>query len=252
MQLRESGRLPSADMSRQVDEEMRRIKWPLLNAIAGRERELPARNNVVLVTSAVPGEGKTFTSLNLALSIARDREMRVVLVDGDVARPGLTPSLGLDGRVGLTDVLESTTMDVSEVTYQTDVQGLFFVPAGRWNEQSPEYFAGSRMPQVIQDLSMRVGNGVIVFDSPPMLATNEAQALTRYVGQVLMVVRADDTEQQAVLDALRLVDKSTIVQAVLNRVSRSVMSRYYGQYYYGYGYGRGASGAEKDSGKGNA
>jgi receptor protein-tyrosine kinase len=250
--LRESGRLPSADMSRQVDEEMRRIKWPLLNAIAGRDVEVSARNNVVLVTSAVPGEGKTFASLNLALSIARDREMRVVLVDGDVARPGLTPSLGLDGRVGLTDVLENTSMDVSDVTYQTDVQGLFFVPAGRWNEHSPEYFAGSRMPQVIQDLSTRVGNGVIVFDSPPMLATNEAQALTRYVGQVLMVVRADETEQQAVLDALQLIDKSTIVQAVLNRVSRSVVSRYYGQYYYGYGYDRGGSGTVKDSGKGNA
>jgi receptor protein-tyrosine kinase len=140
------------------------------------------------------------------------------------------------------------------VTYQTDVQGLFFVPAGRWNEHSPEYFAGSRMPQVIHDLSTRVGNGVIVFDSPPMLATNEAQALTRYAGQVLLVVRADETEQQAVLDALRLIDRSTIVQAVLNRVSRSLVSRYYGQYYYGYGYGygRGAAGPGEDSGKGNA
>ena len=67
---------------------------------------MPARNNVVLVTSALPGEGKTFTSLNLALSIVRDREMRVVLVDGDVARPGLTPALGLEGRPGLNDALE--------------------------------------------------------------------------------------------------------------------------------------------------
>ncbi len=233
--LRAQGRVPADDLARQVDDEVRRIKWPLLNAISGQEGIAPARNNVVLVTSALPGEGKTFTSLNLALSIVRDREMRVVLVDGDVARPGLTPALGLEGRAGLNDVLEDASLDVSAVTYQTDVAGLFFVPAGRWNEHAPEFFAGSRMPQLIQELSRRVGHGVIIFDSPPLLATNEAQALTRYVGQVLLVVRADETEQQAVVDALALVDRSASVQAVLNRVTPSLVSRYYGQYYYGYG-----------------
>jgi receptor protein-tyrosine kinase len=249
--LRAAGRIPADDLARQVDDEVRRIKWPLLNAIAGQEGVEPARNNVVLVTSALPGEGKTFTSLNLALSIVRDREMRVVLVDGDVARPGLTPALGLEGRAGLNDVLEDTSLDVSAVTYQTDVQGLFFVPAGRWNDHAPEFFAGSRMPQVIQELSRRVGHGVIIFDSPPLLATNEAQALTRYVGQVLLVVRADETEQQAVVDALALVDRSASVQAVLNRVTPSLVSRYYGQYYYGYGAGYGADPARAGSaGKG--
>jgi exopolysaccharide/PEP-CTERM locus tyrosine autokinase len=241
------GRLPSPDMAHQTEDEIRRIKWPLLNAIAGRDGATPTRNNVILVTSAVPAEGKTFMSLNLALSIVRDREMRVILVDGDVARPGLTPTLGLEGRPGLNDVLDDTSMDVSEVTYQTDVEGLFFIPAGKWHEHSPEFFAGSRMPQIIDDLSRRVGKGVIILDSPPLLATNEAQAATRFVGQVLMVVRADDTGQQAVQDALALVDKSTPVSAVLNRVQASALSRYYGQYYYGYGYGRG-----QRPGKGNA
>jgi receptor protein-tyrosine kinase len=241
------GRLPSPDLAHQTEDEIRRIKWPLLNAIAGRDGATPTRNNVILVTSALPGEGKTFTSLNLALSIVRDREMRVVLVDGDVARPGLTPTLGLEGRAGLNDVLDDTTLDVGEVTYRTDVEGLFFVPAGKWHEHSPEFFAGSRMPQIIEDLSRRVGNGVIVLDSPPLLSTNEAQAATRFVGQVLLVVRADDTEQQAVQDAIALVDKSTPINAVLNRVQASALSRYYGQYYYGYGYGRG-----QRSGKGNA
>ena len=249
--LRAEGRLPSARLTRQVDEEMRRIKWPLLNAIAGREGFERARNNVVLVTSAVPGEGKTFTSLNLALSIVRDREMRVVLVDGDVARPGLTPTLGLEGRLGLNDVLEDLERDVSEVTYQTDVQGLFFVPAGRWNDHSPEHFAGSRMPEVIAELSRRVGHGVIVFDSPPLLATNDAQAVTRYVGQVLLVVRADETEQQAVRDAIALVDRTVPVQCVLNRVEPSIVSRYYGQYYYGYGYGGNGGQRSRTAGKGN-
>jgi exopolysaccharide/PEP-CTERM locus tyrosine autokinase len=249
--LRDEGRLASVEMTRQIEEEMRRIKWPVLNAIEGREGSQAARNNVVLVTSAVPGEGKTFTSLNLALSIVRDRESRVVLVDGDVARPGLTPALGLEGRPGLNDVLDDTNLDVSSVTYQTDVPGLFFVPSGRWHQQSPEFFSGSHMAKLIDELSRRVGNGVIIFDSPPLLATNDAQALTRYAGQVLLVVRSDDTEQQAVLDALALVDKSALVHAVLNRVSPSMISRYYGQFYYGYGYGAEHAGS-KTPGNGNA
>jgi exopolysaccharide/PEP-CTERM locus tyrosine autokinase len=241
------GRLPSADMTHQTEDEIRRIKWPLLKAIAGHDGGAPTRNNVILVTSAVPNEGKTFMSLNLALSIVRDREMRVILVDGDVARPGLTPTLGLEGRPGLNDVLDDASLDVSEVTYRTDVEGLFFVPAGKWHEHSPEFFAGSRMPQIFESLSHRVGNGVIILDSPPLLATNEAQAATRFVGQVLLVVRADDTEQRAVQDAIALVDKATPISAVLNLVQASALSRYYGQYYYGYGYGGG-----QRPGKGNA
>ena len=251
--LRVAGRLPPAGMAQQTEEEIRRIKWPLLKSITGRDGAAPARNKVILVTSAVPGEGKTYTSLSLALSIVRDREIRVILVDGDVARPGLTPTLGLEGRPGLNDVLEDTSRDVSSVTYQTDVEGLFFLPAGKWHEHAPEFFAGSRMPQVIAELDRRVGNGVIILDSPPLLATNEAQAATRYVGQVLMVVRADDTEQQVVLDALALVDKSTPVRAILNRVEASMLSRYYGQYYYGYGYGHGRDRDRgEQSGKGDA
>jgi len=235
--LRAAGRLPTVEMTRQTDDEIRRIKWPLLKSITGSEGVAPARNNVVLVTSALPGEGKTFTSLNLALSIVRDREMRVVLVDGDVARPGLTPSLGLDNHPGLNDALEDADRDIGSVTYQTDVEGLFFVPAGTWNAHSPEFFAGSRMPQLLQALSRRVGQGVVIFDSPPLLATNEAQVATRYAGQVLVVVRAEETPQQAVLDALALVDKDVPVSAVLNRCQPSLLSRYYGRYYYSGGYG---------------
>jgi protein-tyrosine kinase len=239
--LRTEGRMPPESASRQNEEEMRRIKWPLLAALAGRGGSEPARNNVVLVTSAEPSEGKSYTSLNLALSIVRDREMRVILVDGDVALPGITPALGLDGAVGLNDVLDNPSMDVNDVIYRTSVEGLFFVPAGKWHEHSPELIAGSRMPEIIRELGERVGNGIVILDSPPLLATNEAQVATRYVGHVLMVVRADQTEQRAVLDALALIDKSTPVSAVLNGVEASLLSKYYGQYYYGYG-GKGAYG----------
>jgi Mrp family chromosome partitioning ATPase len=240
--LREAGRLPPKHANHQTEEEIRRIKWPLLSALAGRGGSPPARNNVVLVTSAEPSEGKSYTSLNLALSIVRDREMRVILVDGDVALPGLTPTLDLDGAPGLNDALDDPNLDINDVTYRTTVDGLLFVPAGKWHEHSPELIAGSRMPDVIQELGRRVGNGIVIIDSPPLLATNEAQAATRYVGHVLMVVRADRTEQRSVMEALELIDKSTPVSAILNGVEPSMLSKYYGSYYYGpnkkYGYGR--------------
>lgn len=233
--LRDEGRMPPEYSSHQTEEEMRRIKWPLLSALAGRGGSPAARNQIVLVTSAEPAEGKSYTAMNLALSIVRDREMRVILVDGDVALPGITPTLGLEGAAGLIDVLDDPGKDINDVVYRTTVDGLFFVPAGKWNSHSPELIAGSRMPQIMQDLGDRVGNGVVIFDSPPLLATNEAQVATRYVGHVLMVVRADRTEQRAVLDALALVDKSTPVSTVLNGVEASLLSKYYGHYYYGYG-----------------
>jgi protein-tyrosine kinase len=243
--LREQGRLPPATMARQTDDEIRRIKWPLLQNIAG------ARNNAILVTSALPAEGKSFISLNLALSIVRDRELRVILVDGDVARPGLTPSLGLEDAPGLNDVLDDASMDISAVTYRTTVEGLFFVPAGRFHERAAELLAGSRMDRLFQELTRRVGHGVIIIDSPPLLATNEAQVAARYAGQVLLVVRAESTEQRAVKDAVALVDKATPVTAVLNQVQSSPLSRYYGNYYYRQGYGRGYERPE-EPGKGNA
>lgn len=233
--LRNAGRVPPPHATRQTDEEMRRIKWPLLSALYGRGGGPVARNNVVLVTSAEPSEGKSYTSLNLALSIVRDREMRVILVDGDVALPGLTPTMDLEGAPGLNDVLDNPEMDINDVIYRTTVDGLLFVPAGKWHEHSPELIAGSRMPLIIEELGQRVGNGIVILDSPPLLATNEAQAATRYVGHVLMVVRADRTEQRVVQDAMALIDKSTPVSAILNGVEASLLSKYYGQYYYGYG-----------------
>jgi len=252
--LRAEGRLPAEALSSQIDDEIRRIKWPLLKAIERAEGVAPARNNLVLVTSALPGEGKSFTSLNLALSIVRDREMHVVLVDGDVAKPGLTPSLGLEGRAGLNDALEDSTREVSTITYRTDVEGLYFVPAGTWNAHAPEFFAGSRMPQLMEALGRRVGRGIVIFDSPPLLATNEAQVATRFAGQVLVVVRADDTPQQAVLDAIALIDKNVPVSAVLNGCQPSVLSSYYGKYDYGHGYGRGRDGRHsgRATGEGDA
>ena len=235
--LRNDGRLAPEGLAQQTDEEFRRIKWPVLNAITRREGVAPAVNNIVLVTSAIPGEGKTFNALNLALSIARERDLDVLLVDGDVAQPSLSASVGLAGRPGVTDLLRDSRLTVEDVTYATNVVGLYLLPAGARHDNAPELLSSTRMATVAADLSQRMTPGVVVIDSPPILATNEAQVLTRYAGQVLLVVRADSTEQRVVTEALSLIDRNRPVSAILNRIEPSLVSRYYNHYYYGYGKG---------------
>lgn len=237
--LRSSGRLAPEALAHQTEEEFRRIKWPVLNAIFGREGVAPAGNNVVLVTSAIPGEGKTFNALNLALSLAREPDLEVLLVDGDVAQPALSRDLGLGDRPGLTDLIIDPTLDAADVIHRTSVDRLYVMAAGARRSNSPELLASARMTQVIEKLSSMVSPGVVLFDSPPILATNEAQVLSRYAGQVLMVVMADSTEQRVVTEALALLDRSKPVSAILNRVEPSIVSRYYSHYYYGYGQGAG-------------
>jgi protein-tyrosine kinase len=234
-QLRADGRLASEALASRTEEEFRRIKWPVLNAIMHREGVTPARNNMVLVTSAVPGEGKTFTALNLALSIAREQDWHVLLVDGDLAQPALSLSLGLGGRTGLTELLADPAMDDADAIYTTNVEGLSVMPAGRRAENAPELLSSERMESVVSRFRAPASPTVVVVDSSPVLATNEAQVLSRYAGQILMVVRADFTEQRVVMEALSLLDRSKPVSSVLNRVEPSMVSRYYGYYYYGYG-----------------
>jgi receptor protein-tyrosine kinase len=234
--LRRDGRVSPLQFAEQTEDEFRRIKWPLLKRISGGSQE-PAENNVVLVTSAVPGEGKTFCSLGLALSIARDRDLKVVLADADVVSPALTTALGLEGKKGMTDLLADPDLELASVLHGTDVPGLWFLPAGSWHDESPEFFSGRRMEFLIESLSRQASPGVVILDSPPVLATNEAQVASRYVGQVLLVVEADNTEQKAVSDALALLAPDKPVSAVLNKVKKSALSHYYGHYYYGSHYG---------------
>jgi len=233
--LRAEGRLPLEHMSRQIDEEMRRIKWPLLAAIAGRGGVTPARNNIIQVTSALPAEGKTFTSLNLAMSIAKDREMRVILVDGDVARPGLTPTLGLSDHRGLNDALDNDSLEVATAVLPTDVRGLHLLPIGRRAESATELLASARMRQVVDELGRLDDNAIVLLDSPPMLLTSEAQVLASLFGQVVLVVAAGRTPQQAVVDALGIIGEGPRVGLVLNQ---ALHDNNVGGY-YGYGYGDG-------------
>jgi Mrp family chromosome partitioning ATPase len=187
-----------------------------------------------MVTSALPGEGKTFTTMNLALSMALEQELRVLLVDADVARPRLSHEIGIDRDPGLLDALRDDAIDVESLVIGTDIPTLTLLSAGSRSETATELLAGPRMAEIVQRLCEGDRNRIVLFDSPPILPTTEARVLAQAVGQVVLAVRASRTPQQAVFEALHLMGERTEVSLILTHAERSgAGSYYYGNYAYG-------------------
>jgi exopolysaccharide/PEP-CTERM locus tyrosine autokinase len=189
-----------------------------------------------MVTSAMAGEGKTFTSINLALSMAQERDHEVLLVDADVAKPHVSEMFSVTNEMGLLDVLEDPEISVETLVLPTDVDGFRILPAGRARLHATELLASSAMEDVIETLAQLSKGQIVVFDSPPLLQTSEAKVLSSLAGQVVIVVRAEETAQDAVKMALTLLDDGQAVSLVLNQVRAG-----FGEYQYGSGYGYGNS-----------
>lgn len=231
--LRAQGELPEAGLERRFADYYREIKRPLIQAmLAGDAR---ADSRLVLITSALPGEGKTFTALNLALSVARERDVSVLLVDADVPKGHLSRTFGLQGEPGLLDALTDETLDIDSLVMGTDIKGLEILPAGKPTEGASELIASARMTQIATRLA-RHPRRLVLWDSPPLLASSEARALKQIPGQILMVTRAGRTPRQALLDAIALIDKTKLHGLVLNDAHASNGDDYYTHYgYSGYG-----------------
>lgn len=235
--LKERGFLPPEDQQRRLAEQYRRIKRPLLDNAAARKAHKEADANLILVASALPGDGKTFNCINLSLSIAVEKDTEVVLVDADVAKPHISTLFGLANEPGLIDLLSDESMHLDDVVLPTDIPGLSILPAGKRSEHAPELLASQRMEAVTRALSEAAPERVIVFDSSPLLSSSDAGVLARLVGQIVLIVAAGQTPQQAVMDALDGLDEAKAINLVLNRASAGSGAESYG--YYGYGYGTG-------------
>jgi Mrp family chromosome partitioning ATPase len=205
---------------------------------------------MTLIASALPGEGKSFSSANLALSLALEPDYTVVLVDADVIKPNLTRLFGLLGRPGLMDAAADPSIDVESLIVSTNVEGLSLLPAGRTDANATEYFASARM-QTLVDQLLEVPNRLLVADSLPLLLTTEARALVPLAGQVVLVVRAESTPQQAVLQAVDLLGEDVNVKLLLNAVVRTKAQSYMGYGYYGYNYNYGDSDGSASGGERN-
>ncbi|MPQ56025.1 XrtA-associated tyrosine autokinase [Duganella sp. FT27W] len=210
-----------------VAEDFRAIKRPLLRT--ARAATI-ANSNLIVVTSALPSEGKTYCAVNLAMSIAMEMDSTVLLVDADVARPSVLKVLGLPPGPGLMDVLLGEQADLSDVILKTNIRTLSVVPAGRADKHATELLASRSMSRLLADIAGRYADRIVIFDSPPLLLTTEASVLAAHMGQVVMVVEAEHTTQHAVKEALQRIQHCPNVNLIYNKSRATADAKYYGYY----------------------
>jgi Mrp family chromosome partitioning ATPase len=197
----------------------------------GRGREPVPNGRLIMMASALAGEGKTFTAINLAFSMAREENLQVVLVDADVAKPQISKMFGVQAELGLLNAVSNPTLDPERLIFPTDVPNLFMLSAGTQSDRATELLASERMVDALTRLLARNANRIFVFDSSPLLLTTESLALAAVAGQVLVVVRAENTEHHVLADALSRLPEGCSPSLVLNQTTLKSA----GYYYYGYG-----------------
>lgn len=232
-----SGLLVPSQSRNLLANEFRVIKRPLITNAMGKGVTSVPNGNLIMITSALPGEGKSFTSINLAISIAMELDNTVMLVDADVARPSVLNMLGLPPTEGLLDVVNENSLDISSVLLRTNIEKLSILPSGTPHPRATELLASDAMIRLLEDMGKRYPDRIIIFDSPPLLLTTEARALATHMGQIVIVVQAGDTTQAAVKEAVSTIDACPLKMMVLNKATQSVSDRYGYGYAYGYGYG---------------
>jgi len=215
--MRQLGMVTAAGGRTNLLEEFRIIKRPLLKrAFAERgPKDNPA--NLIMVTSSLPGEGKTYCAINLAMSIAMELDHTVLLVDADVARPSVLRTLGLPVQRGLMDILVDDQLDLSDVMLRTNVDTLAILPAGAASASATELLASSTMTAMLHELANRYPDRIIIFDSPPLMLTTEARVLASHMGQIVVVVEAQTTTQHAVKESLHQLEGMSNVNLIYNK-----------------------------------
>lgn len=225
---------PDAEKS-QIAEEFRIIKRPLIANAFGQGTARVKNGNLIMVTSSLPGEGKSFCAINLAISMAMEMDRTVLLIDADVAKPRVPEYLGIDVDKGLLDVLQDKDLKLSDVLVKTDIAKLTVLPAGRTYKRATELLASAAMTRLIEDIGNRYPDRIILFDSPPLLATSESSVLATHMGQIVMVVEAEKTSQEAVREALSHIQSCEVVGMLLNKTTPTPGADYYYGYYGSYG-----------------
>ncbi|PTQ82815.1 exopolysaccharide/PEP-CTERM locus tyrosine autokinase [Nitrosospira multiformis] len=216
----------------QIAEQFRVIKRPLLTNAFNKGPGMIKNGNLIMVTSALAGEGKSFCTVNLAMSIAMEMDRTVLLVDADVARPSIPKILGVGTERGLLDILVEEDLSLADVLIKTDVEKLTLLTAGRRHSHSTELLASRNMEELLKELAERYADRVVIFDSPPLLLTSEARVLATQMGQIVLVVEAETTSQQAVRETLRQIESCDVVNLIYNKARTFSGGEYYGYYYH--------------------
>ena len=224
--LKSFGFLTPDIMNITLAEQYRRIKQPiLLNAFHDGIEGL-RNGNLVMVTSSLPSEGKTFTSFNLAMSVANEFNHSVLYVDADVAKQTITSCLGFTEKAGLTDYLVNENLGLSDLIIGTDIVNLKILPAGGQHDRITELWASSKMQALLSEMSQRYKDRLIIFDAPPVLSDSSASILSRIVGQVILVIEAEKTPQHVLEETLNIIKDSQYIGLILNKSNQKQSSDY--------------------------
>ncbi len=215
--MRDMGLVTAAGGRTSLLEEFRIIKRPLLKRAFGERKDGDMPPNLIMITSSLPGEGKTYCAINLAMSIAMELDHTVLLVDADVARPSVLRTLGLPAERGLMDMLIDDKLDMSDVLLRTNVDTLSILPAGTSTPRATELLASSTMSSLVTEIANRYPDRVIIFDSPPLLLTSESRVLAGHMGQIVVVVESQTTTQHAVKEALHKLEGFKNVNLIYNK-----------------------------------
>ncbi|CAN7661714.1 XrtA-associated tyrosine autokinase [Pseudoduganella sp. LjRoot289] len=213
-------------------EDFRVIKRPLIKRAFGPRPPDEKPGNLIMITSSLPGEGKTFCSINLAMSIAMELDHTVLLIDADVARPSVLRTLGLPNQRGLMDLLLDDKIDMADVMLRTNVNTLTLLPAGTSNPRATELLASQAMTTLVYEIANRYPDRIVIFDSPPLLLTSEAHVLAGHMGQIVVVVEAERTTQHAVSESLSQLEGLTNVSLIYNKARDFPGTETY-DYHYG-------------------
>lgn len=214
-----------------LTEEFRLVKRQLLTTARTIRRSDADLSRTILVCSAQPNDGKTYCAVNLAISLAAERDVEVLLIDADFAKPDVMARLGLPEGPGLLDALADPKVDIERCVVRTDVPHLSLLPCGTKTTADTELVASARTGELIAQLLAADPTRILIFDSPPVLAASPASVLANYAGQAMLVVRADRTGESDLREAVVLLDGCEHVQLVLNAVAYAPGGRRFGSYY---------------------
>lgn len=211
----------------EIVEQYRLIKRRLLKDYKLNPTKVDEFGNIFLVTSALQGDGKTFTSINLALSIAMEVDRTVLLIDADVVKGGVSKTLGIESQKGFIDLLEDDTQEYSNLVYKTNIPNLTVLPSGESRLHSTELFSSEKMKVFCSELARRYHDRIIIIDSPPLLQTTESQALSALLENIVFVVSSGHTPTSSVKSALELLDRNKKVNFILNKARFNSSGLYY-------------------------
>jgi len=230
--LSEAGYITPANMRSHLSEEVRLLKQDVLGNFYEASYD---RSNLAMITSANPGEGKTFTAINLAISLAGDPDVHVLLVDADFANPQISKTLGINPTAGLLDVLADTSRDLGDVILRTNIERMSVIPAGDRHDMSVELLGSQRMQRLATELSDRYRDRIVIFDTPPLLASVDPTVLAKRMGQILLVVEANRTDRADLEQAVERLPTDSYLGLVLNKGSGVGASSFTQYPNYGYG-----------------